>query len=234
LPSEAQHPDFGNRNGVVEAASSSPTLSRQRLQLLNWFRANAKPLAEAYEGAIRLLMDAGFPCRVHFIAHAVRDIANRLAEVLDPQSKGRRIEYHQELDRIEKLWPGIGMLNETDNSVAQDVMTIKYEVASIIDSLVVAHRKQRQEPPNSEKLFYILMRNEPTRADLNRRLVSDFEKMRKWFMSFAHLRDSQSPKVDEEELQSQFAKFEGILHSFVGDFFTTIAEIDEILQQANE
>jgi len=201
--------------------------------LLNWFRAKAKPLAEAYEGAIRMLGDTSFPGRLHFIAHAVRDITNLLPNVLDPQSKGRRIEYHQVLDCIEKLWAGLGMLNETGNVVSQEVITIKYEVASIIDSLVVAHRQQRQQPSNSERLIQILMRNEPTRADINRRLVSDFEKMRRWFMELAHLRESESPNVDEAVLRSQFAKFEGILHSFVGDFFTTIAEIDEILQQTN-
>jgi hypothetical protein len=201
--------------------------------LLNWFRAKAKPLAEAYEGAIRMLADTSIPARIQFIAHAVRDIANLLPNVLNPQSKRRRIEYDRKLDSIASLSPGLGELNEPGNVQDQSVITIKYEVALIIDSLVIEHRDQRQKPSNSERLIQILMENEPARADINRRLVSDFEKTRRWFMELAHFRECESPRVDELVLQSQFAKFEGILHSFVGDFFTTIEELDEILQQAN-
>ncbi len=78
---------------------------QKRHELLKWFSSNAKPLAEAYEGAIRLLNEGDFPGRIHFIAHAVRDIADRLVFVLDPQLKGRRVQYEQEMDGIEKLWP---------------------------------------------------------------------------------------------------------------------------------
>ena len=75
-----------------------------RRELLHWFRDNATPLAEAYEGAIRLVDDGEyFPGRIHFIAHAVRDISDRLVYVLDPQLKAGRVQYENEMDRIEKL-----------------------------------------------------------------------------------------------------------------------------------
>jgi hypothetical protein len=173
---------------------------------------------------------------VHFIAHAVRDIADRLVFVLDPQLKGSRVQYDNEMDAIEKDWPTFQKINDDDGDglANPDTLTIDYTLASKINSLVEAHRERRTRPSNYELLFRYLMRNEPSRGDVNRRLVADFKKMRGWFMDLTHLRATEAPKIDEAELQTQFQNFEGILHSFVGDFFTGTAELDEILQQANQ
>ena len=208
---------------------------QKRVELLRWFRNEAEPLAEAYEGAVRLLNDGGFPGRLHFISHAVRDIADRLVFVLDPQLIGSRVQYENEMDRIARDWPQLQAFNvgEASESANPDSVTISYASASSINSLVQAHRERRQRPSNYELLFRYLMRNEPSRGDVNKRLVSDFRKMRQWFMDLAHLRATGPPKIDEAELQMQFSSFEGMLHSFVGDFFTGTTELDEILRQAN-
>jgi hypothetical protein len=172
---------------------------------------------------------------VHFIAHAVRDIADRLAFVLDSQQAPRRVQYENEMDRIEKLWPRLPIVgNTTDGVTAQATLTIDYKLAGLINFLVVAHRERRERPSNYHLLFRCLMRNEPFGPNANERLVSDFKEVRDWFMGLTHLRQGKSPQVNESELQIQFTKFEGMLHSFVGDFFTGIAELDEILQQAND
>ncbi|MCX5645818.1 MAG: hypothetical protein NTZ17_14245 [Phycisphaerae bacterium] len=182
-----------------------------------------------------MLEQEDFPGRVHFISHAVRDIADRLVFVLDPQLEGGRVQYENEMDKIEKLWPKLQTIEETTGGpAAQDAVRIDYGLALRIDSLVGAHRKRRQRPSNSELLFQYLMRQEPSRAEVSQRLVSDFKKMRDWFMDLTHLRRDKTPTVDEYELRAQFSKFEGVLHSFVGDFFTGTAELDEILQQANQ
>lgn len=191
------------------------------------------PLAEAYESAVRLLEDRHFPGRVHLIAHIVRDIADRLVFVLDPDLLGARVQYEHELDAIEKLWPALYTVEQTsDGTVPQDTIPIDYKLAVAINSLVVAHRERRRRPSNYELLFRYLMRSEPTRANVNQRLVSDFKKTRDWFMALAHLR-KEKPHVDDGELQGQFTKFERMLHSFVGHFFTGTAELDDILRQAN-
>jgi hypothetical protein len=205
-----------------------------RRELLHWFRDNATPLAEAYEGAIRLVDDDDFPGRIHFIAHAVRDISDRLVYALDPQLKAGRVQYENEMDRIEKLWPHLNVPGPTDAAAETETVTIDYKVASIIDSLVTAHRERRERPSNYELLFRFLMRKEPLQAEVNQRLVRDFKRMREWFMARTHLRDNGVPPVDESELQTQFKKFEGMLHSFVGNFFTGKKELDEVLRQANQ
>jgi hypothetical protein len=181
-----------------------------------------------------MLGEHSFPGRIHFIAHAVRDIADRLITVLDPQVDAKRVQYENELDRIEKHWPTIDAIGddkvEPDN---QDTVRLEFKVAVMIDSLVRAHRARRRNPSNYELLFRFLMRQEPSRSEVNERLVRDFKKVRHWFMERTHLRTKKTPLVDESELNAQFSKFEAMLHSFVGDFFTGTAELDEILQQAN-
>jgi len=221
---------------MAESSSRSPlALSPMRQQLLAWFREKAEPLADAYEGALHLLSDGDFPGRIHFIAHAVRDISDRLVYVLDPQLQGNRVQYENALDQIEKYWLDVQRLdNNGGNDSHPDTVAIDYRIASMIDKLIRDHRTRRERPSHYELLFRYLMRNEPFKASVNRRLVDDFKSMRHWFMGFTHLRSDGVPQVDEEELQRQFRRFEGMLHSFVGDFFTGSAQLDDILRQANQ
>jgi len=206
----------------------------QRQELLNWFRRSAPALAGAYEGAVRLLEDEDFPGRIHFIAHAVRDIADRLVFVLDPQLQPRRVQYENELDGIEGLWPNIQDIRNRDGGeTREDAVTLSYRLAERIDSLVAAHRERRARPSNHDLLFRHLMRQEPSAGALNRRVAEDFKGIREYFMRWTHLRQEMH-EPDESELKGKFSSFEAMLHSFVGGFFTGTVELDAILQQANE
>lgn len=225
--------------GSLEQDTSPSTLPKKwtpkRCELLSWFQANCVPLAEAYEGALWLLDNQRFPGRVHFIAHAVRDIADRLIFVLDPQVEGTRVQYEGEMDAIERQWPKLDPIEErSDKSAVHDGISINRHLAARIDALVQAHRERRRRPSQYELLFRYLTRQGLYQGEANQRLVSDFKKTRDWFMKLTHLRRDKPPQVGEDELQTQFSKFESMLHSFVGHFFTGIAELDEILQQANQ
>lgn len=224
----ARDPDIKHPPVDVE-----PLLPKRR-ELLNWFRTNVPSLAGAYEGAIRLLGDESFPGRIHFIAHAVRDITDRLVFALDSQLTSKQVQYANKLDDLVEPWSKVkGIASTNDASVTHDSVTIDQTLASIIDSLVSDHCARRQAPSNYELLFRYLMRSEPTRANVNQRLVAEFKEMHDWFMRLAHLRAKRPPDIPEEELNTQFNRFEGMIHSFVGDFFTGTAELDDILQQAN-
>ena len=210
-------------------------LSAIRKQLLVWFRKEALPLADAYAGALYLLADREFPGRVHFIAHAVRDIADRLVFVLDPQLNGSRVDYESALDVIAKEWPDMtGVANGAGIEPSPGAVQLDFRLAVRVDRLVRTHRERRQRPSRFELLFRHLMRNEVHHAALNQRLVDDFKRVRQSFMAVTHLRTDAAPHLKEEELQQNFNRFETILHSFVGDFFTGQKALDDILQRANE
>ena len=206
----------------------------KRRELLNWFRANAASLAEAYEGAVVMLLDDRFPGRVHFIAHAVRDISDRLIYVLDPQKPASRVQYEQDVTEIAALWRKPEGVDSRTDDLQTEPVTIGSRVAAMIDHLVDAHRRRSERLSHYELLFrFLMMRNESSSVYVNERLAQDFKKVRQWFMDLTHLRVGAPPCVDEAELQSKFGAFEGMLHSFVGDFFTGTRELDEILRQAN-
>jgi hypothetical protein len=198
--------------GAAELGTATPisvkNLTPKRRELLKWFQINCASLAEAYEGAIWLLEDQRFPGRVHFIAHAVRDIADRLIFVLDPQTESKRVQYEGEMDKIQKLWPKLDAIEEKSGELlGQDGVNIGRELAVRIDALVRAHCKRRERPSQYELLFRYLVRHEPNQGEVNQRLVFDFKKTRDWFMAFTHLRKDAAPQVNETELQTQFSNF---------------------------
>ena len=75
-----------------------------------------------------MLGEHSFPGRIHFIAHAVRDIADRLITVLDPQVDAKRVQYENELDRIEKHWPTIDAIG--DDKVEPDNQDLHFRQTS--------------------------------------------------------------------------------------------------------
>jgi len=181
-----------------------------------------------------MLGDTGFPGRVHFIAHAVRDILDRLPYAMEGAQKGKRVDYACHMDGIVKDWPNIDRFRPHGQcGPPAGMVAIEYDLARRIDRLVKEHRERRKQPSDQELLLRYLMRHEPTGGDPNERVVKTLKAVRNWFMGWAHLRSAAGPTVDEAELQRQFELFEKILYCFVGDFSKTKAEIDDILRDAN-
>src|SRR6266511_1972358 len=75
-----------------------------RLEIRSWLSRNAPPLAELYEGAVRLLYVNLLPGRVRFISHAVREIRNRLPGVISGEEGSQYLHYKNRLDDLAKLW----------------------------------------------------------------------------------------------------------------------------------
>lgn len=76
----------------------------ERIALLKWLSAHAPALAPLYEGALSLAMRESFPGRVHFSAHAIREIQNRLPSALGPKVKQHRTGHKDLTDKILQRW----------------------------------------------------------------------------------------------------------------------------------
>ncbi len=230
--------------------ASVKTWTPRRQELYEWFVRQAPSLAEAYKGAVYLVAQRQFPARVHFIAHAVRDIADRLPFVLDGELESDRVPYECVFDTI------LGTLNEgprdrhlnrwpsekelADGDVAQttaaenhNAVLIPRNVYQELDKLMQHHRRRRDQPKRSALLFRALLRIDPRSSAASKRLVRAFDHECKWFMKKAHLPREPFSAVSDSELERRFERFETMLHSFVGRFFTQTRELDEILRQAN-
>jgi hypothetical protein len=219
-------------------ASKQSVWTPMRLQLRSWFRANAESLAPAYEGAVEILGDARFPGRTNFIAHAVRDIANRLPFALDQQLDGKMVQYANRLDDIEKGWKSPKQVFQPDSPGATDGFTISMNLAQQIEKLVEEHRVSRKRPGRYELLFRVLARKAPSTISLDVRTVKAFKDASRWFVEHAHFPERLSAPVEEKTFVWRFEEFERAIYVLVeslseGGFFVGIGELDEILQQAN-
>ncbi len=205
--------------------------NKKREDLLAWFHKEAEPLAQTYEAALRLLEDKNFPDRVHLISHATREICNRLPEILDPQIDNQRMDYVKHLDKIEKIWPPLetDKLGNDVSPTAQQTINLDLKIALEINHLVQAHKQSIKSAVKFESLFRFLMRNHPATADNNLRVAQDFKKIAREFQSTTHVSNEKVELPVEEELQKRFARFEDMLYSFVGNFFTGREKLDELL-----
>jgi hypothetical protein len=211
-------------SGLVAQRTAVPSIvcesnwPQTRIELLGWFRESAPAVADAYRGSVRLLDDVTFPGRVQFISHAVRDIADRLVFILDPQKAPARVEYENELDEIQLGWPELDSFSQTVDASVVETCQISVKVARQIDHLINEHRQRRFRPNAYQTLIQILASAQEPGSGGNERIATAFQKTRKWFMVRTHLRVSGIPEPDEAELRRQFEAFERILHSFVGNF----------------
>ena len=81
----------------------------ERIALLGWLNNNAPALAPLYRGALALAMLGSFPGRVHFIAHAIREMRNRLPGALGPKVERRDAGYDHLANKIRKQWLAEGL-----------------------------------------------------------------------------------------------------------------------------
>ena len=91
----------------------------RRLELLTWFRRNAPSLGELYEGAVTMMFADHLPGRSRFVAHAVREIRNRLPDVISGVKSGPRFEWKHRLDELQKAWENAGF--SLDGSLPEPV-----------------------------------------------------------------------------------------------------------------
>lgn len=76
----------------------------RRAALYRWLEGNAPGLAPVYEAAARMAFDETFPGRVCLVAHAVREIRNRLPDALGGEVKAARTDYVDLAGNVQARW----------------------------------------------------------------------------------------------------------------------------------
>ena len=220
------------------AACWTPT----RLELLAWLGRNAPPLAELYQGAFLLMYETPLPGKVCLISHSVREIRNRLPDVLSGMKKGGRLQYKNRLDELAKVWgeagfsvDGANLLTDTRVAIegSPDIV-ISSRLYKLIATLINDHVETRTTRRDAAvRLFEtIAPENQPFRETLFP-IIAQWMDVTEWFMKKAHISYKVDADYDEQELRSQFEMFESLLSALVGSFYNTLEELDEILEEAN-
>lgn len=214
-----------------------------RRELLAWFRREAPSLAPAYEGALRLLHMPGFPGKIHFVSHIVRDIYKMLPEILDGSIK--RVSpgevYPTLIKNVERHWPrrhvsfvDLDDTSEVTRTEEQGIAISRLAYKHIVQLLEKLNEIEKQ-PSTGQHLARVLHRVNPGEdGTIPGRLIAMFDVERRWFVKRAHLVSRPDKLPLDDGLLEHFEAFERALFSFVGHYFSGTRELDEILCEANE
>jgi ribosomal protein L25 (general stress protein Ctc) len=212
-----------------------------RRELRAWFERNAPSLGELYEGALRMVFDEKFPGRVRFVSHAVREIRNRLPDVIAGY-KSEPLEYKNRLDEISKLWEKSGL--PLDGAIPIKVtgkelplttkVPIPIEVYRKVSKLIRDHIQTREKPKEAaQRLFQAIDPKNKDAEGILRPRIDHWIKITEWFVERAHERGATDDKMGADELKERFEIFEAALSAMLREFFKTEDELDAILEEAN-
>jgi ribosomal protein L25 (general stress protein Ctc) len=212
-----------------------------RRELRAWFERNAPSLGELYEGALRMVFDEKFPGRVRFVSHAVREIRNRLPDVIAGY-KSEPLEYKNRLDEISKLWEKSGL--PLDGAIPIKVtgkelplttkVPIPIEVYRKVSKLIRDHIQTREKPKEAaQRLFQAIDPKNKDAEGILRPCIDHWIKITEWFVERAHERGATDDKMGADELKERFEIFEAALSAMLREFFKTEDELDAILEEAN-
>ena len=190
-------------------AEDSQLWTPLRLELAEFFDREAASLSPAYRGAVCILGDTEFPGRVRFICHAVRDIGDRLAFVLDRELKPNRVQYEDHLDKIKDRWPydALGSqivdLTSQERSTTDDIPIPKW-VYGELDILMRSHKERRESPDRFELLFRALLKAEAANNTITAHQVKLFKGEHGWFKALAHFTSDPPQPLPDGEVTCSF------------------------------
>ncbi len=214
-----------------------------RKELRSWFGRNAPSLGALYEGSLYILFSDGFPGRVRFVAHAVREIRNRLPDVIAGPRQSRSLQYKNRMDQLCKKWEEANLpmdgsllvsLSEENELPKTTDVPVPVPVYQEVARLVRDHKASRETRRDAAKRLYeAIDPNNQMAEELLRPRINHWIKVTEWFVARAHDNGLTDDEIDLQELKNRFEIFERAMSAMVCEFFKTVEELDEILEEAN-
>ena len=229
----------GRSSTPLLAEEREPWWSPERAALFRWLDRVAPQLAPIYLGALRLAMDEGFPGRVRYIAHSIREIRNRLPDAIDGALKLPMSNYRPYVASLQEQWVAHGFAPDgiaptMDASSASGLTAtetvVSAEFVRAVALLMAEHSRvtvgrEALEAPRFEAMCgpgphpaYVL--------DGLRRATDSVHK-------FAHVGDAPLPPAAEAEWTDRFSAFEGFLMTISRGATESLDAADYLLRSAN-
>ncbi len=203
-----------------------------------WLQQNASPLAPVYRAAAMMAHDRNFPGRVCLVAHAVREIRNRLPEIVAGKLNRPRTDYVRLAARIEDAWAADGLPRAGSTSLSTESelsasgparLEVSSELIGALGELLDGHnRVDETNAMKTGRLFQIVGGVVPPGY-----AVRAWRMASKWSEEHAHVSLSGVSEDDEESLLDWFLQFEEGLLVLANRSFENMDLLDEILDSAN-
>jgi hypothetical protein len=212
-----------------------------RRELLDWLKRNAPSLAELYEGAVELLHRHPLPGWTRFVSHAVREIRNRLPDVILGLTRGPRLDYTKRLNAISEAWRNAGLHEHSIPSVEEfhsppsaenpsKPIEIPTEIHRLINDLIVEHLKVLETRAEVAGRFIEACASEnKSLRETPQPVVRHWMTITEWFVHRAHDSGETDADFNVQEFCRKFELFESVLGSLIRAFFASLDELDEIL-----
>jgi hypothetical protein len=185
-----------------------------------------------------LLMDERIPARAMLIAHSVREVGNRLPNVIGIT---RVASTTKRINLLAKTWEQCGLptdftvpLTETaPGSADTPTCPIPQPAAQAIAELLRDHVSADERAlDNAILLLREISPGSRFPVEQLRPTASKWVKVMKWFQKRVHA--GEEPRiVPEDELRENFETYEALLGSMLRPFFSTLKEVDDLLEEAN-
>lgn len=212
----------------------------RRQELYSWFERKAPGLGELYAGALNIIYSNRIPGRTRLIAHAVREIGNRLPDIITGVIIPR-FEWENKLDELSVEWRKAGLftnvqLSNQSNEIKlyKPYIEIPYNVYQSLTSVLSEHLSRRDTRYNKAKrLFNAISSDNNGSQDELIPVIKAWCDTINWFVGKAHDWQNIDSDIEAKNFYHQFEVFENTLRTIIGAFYQTLDEIDEILEEAN-
>jgi hypothetical protein len=185
-----------------------------------------------------MVHDPSFPGRVWLVAHAVREIRNRLPDAIAGELSGGRTEYSQLAQGVHDAWIDDGL--PSDGSVpvlatadpdasGPERHEISISLLTSVGELVVGHlAASNRKRETALRLF-----EATTESPIPPYVVESWLRSTNWSNAYAHVRNQPLSASDEALLAEKFDRFETALAAIARRSYENMDELDEILDSAN-
>lgn len=224
--------------GPIEASSAETSWTAERAELYRWLERNAPGLAPVYRAAAQMAFDEAFPGRVWFVAHAIREIRNRLPDALAGEVATSRTDYVELTKEVHTRWIEDGLPPDGTPSVdasaepsAADLgrRDVSGELLRAVGALVGGHLGATDNNESrARRLFEAVGGASPPAY-----VVKGWLRGTRWANAYAHVRNKPLSRKDEEALAGHFVAFEQALKAIANRSYENMDALDEILGAAN-
>ncbi len=211
----------------------------ERAALHRWLELKSRELASIYQAGVLMVMIPSFPGRVRFVAHAIRELGNRLPDAVAGPTGSTRAEYRQLAGRIHAQWekeglPKDGSIPSAMSSASQIGGTERYvisaELFATVAKLVTDHVSgTERNKEKARRLFETIGESNPVPSYLVRNWVKETG----WAVQFAHVRNEPLPPDAEDQVTDRFIAFEGSLLALSKRSYENLDALDQLLKDAN-
>lgn len=209
----------------------------ERASLARWLDRRAPALTPLYRSAVAMVHDERFPGRVHFVAHAVREIRNRLPEALAGEIR-HRAQYGYLTQSVYERWVEAGLPTDGSSrveprneppSTGPANIEVPDTLISTVGDLVAAHIAAREtHRDKSQRMFEAIGEQSPPAYVIDNWLSST-----EWSEKLAHVGAKPPSPEYQERLAYDFVKFEQSLMVIANRTYENMDVLDEILESAN-